>query len=672
MPSSAALDMVAINGSSPYAQGSKVNIAALHAALQTMKPFTKSDNDVGNQVVMAEYRQALRLILTANGFTDTEFDIEHILRFHKQVRDKAFELPQLDAAIAAEKTIIIRQNKMYEILLRDQCTAMLKSGATAREKAELEELLNKIDVRLQEIDAKIHVHTDEIKLLQYQGQAFKVHLASLMNLSEINECMMYHLSKSIPVHLRDLVLKHVDPNYGSMSLGGNHSLGSQFCVPVPRIVPLDADGQPLPEPDIWTVAAITKHKVLEAPAEKLTQWLRFLNHWESKHGITSVMQVIDFKKNISVVNEDNRFMVNYKLEDWHIKSFLARLNMLSSTNYAFLPMDEMVLFINMVNHDDHPRFKQLITTALLDIDRPGFQPTAATLQEMYRSFIAADNAHWLQSKTTPTPLEVNVAWKTKGNQGSKMAAHGGKKQQKRGKQGKKPFYCRWCCKKNHHEHQCNSKKDGKPQKFVKCFKCQGNHYQSDCPLLVQEDAEVLASITTNKQKATTQETSANKKKKVKATVVLPTDDQVEVDMVEILDSLQALTVVNSSEEVIIDSGSMTHCLLHKPAEGFREHVVTPLPTLKFGNGQELVSTAVGSIGSAVLRNTVICAGLSKNLLSVSQLSAAGVTTVTTAQGCYLIKGKVNFKGTDVLTFAPVSNGLYKLPLGTAFEMLGNL
>lgn len=74
----------------------------------------------------------------------------------------------------------------------------------------------------------------------------------------------------------------------------------------------------------------------------------------------------------------------------------------------------------------------------------------------------------------------------------------------------------------------------------------------------------------------------------------------------------------------------------------------------------------------MLRNTVICAGLSKNLLSVSQLSAAGVTTVTTAQGCYLIKGKVNFKGTDVLTFAPVSNGLYKLPLGTAFEMLGNL
>ena len=48
------------------------------------------------------------------------------------------------------------------------------------------------------------------------------------------------------------------------------------------------------------------------------------------------------------------------------------------------------------------------------------------------------------------------------------------------------------------------------------------------------------------------------------------------------------------------------------------------------------------------------------------------TVVSTEKGCYLVKGKVTFKGEDVMAFAPLSNGLYHMPLSSALEMLNNI
>lgn len=111
----------------------------------------------------------------------------------------------------------------------------------------------------------------------------------------------------------------------------------------------------------------------------------------------------------------------------------------------------------------------------------------------------------------------------------------------------------------------------------------------------------------------------------------------------------------------------------KPATGFVEQVTVPMPSLKFGNGQELSASSIGSLGNNCrTRNAVVCSGLTKNLLSVTQLTGSGVTVVSTKKGCYLVKGKVTFKGEDVMAFAPLSNGLYHMPLSSALEMLNNI
>ena len=114
-----------------------------------------------------------------------------------------------------------------------------------------------------------------------------------------------------------------------MSIGLNHNLGSQFGIPIVQ------NGQaPPPEPDIFTEAAMTTHRVLEKPAANLTQWLRFLNFWQTKHGITSSIQLTEFKRQISVVDEDNRLLPHNKLEDWLVKQFQLRNRMLKDTEYA--------------------------------------------------------------------------------------------------------------------------------------------------------------------------------------------------------------------------------------------------------------------------------------------------------------------------------------------------
>ena len=53
------------------------------------------------------------------------------------------------------------------------------------------------------------------------------------------------------------------------------------------------------------------------------------------------------------------------------------------------------------------------------------------LDEMYRIFTATDNAHWLQHNIMSMSMDVNVAWNTKGNQRTKMVAHGGRNSSKK-------------------------------------------------------------------------------------------------------------------------------------------------------------------------------------------------------------------------------------------------
>ena len=673
MSSSAHLNMVANLGSSigsnPVIQGLKVIISNLNAGLTTIKPLSKADSAVDNQVIMCEFSKQLRRVLTSHNLTEKEFDAKYIETLHAKVLAKSLQLPALDGAIEADKSLFLEDTKLKDILLRDLTTAQLKPNGTLRENNDRDALILAIQDLLVAKTAKLAATKASLKVKHYESHAFSVHLSSLNNLAEINECIMFHLARIIPTHLRDLALQHIDANFGSMSIGLNHNLGSQFGIPIVQ------NGQaPPPEPDIFTEAAMTTHRVLEKPAANLTQWLRFLNFWQTKHGITSSIQLTEFKRQISVVDEDNRLLPHNKLEDWLVKQFQLRNRMLKDTEYAFRGKEEIILFVNMVNHDDHPRFQQLIAEIFLTIDKSDFAATPDDLEQMYSSFIAADNAHWLQNNLKATPLDVNAVWKSKGTQKTKIAAHGGPKltnpERTHANMEKARIICDWCLNWGHTEQDCRGKKEGKMRKPRTCHECkEEGHTKFHCPKLKKK----ALSVGTTKNKAVTQaNTKSSKKSKKVSAVELPDDDQVTVDMVELSDPLTALTVNSLAEEIIIDSGSQVHCLRNKPTEGFVEQAVTSIPSLKFGNGQELPSSAVGVLGSGALKNTVICAGLSNNLLSVIQLTASGITVVNTSKGCYIIKGNVNFKGTDVLAFAPMSKGLYRMPLEAALDTLENL
>ena len=142
--------------------------------------------------------------------------------------------------------------------------------------------------------------------------------------------------------------------------------------------------------------------------------------------------------------------------------------MLKDTEYAFRGKEEIILFVNMVNHDDHPRFQQLIAEIFLTIDKSDFAATPDDLEQMYSSFIAADNAHWLQNNLKATPLDVNAVWKSKGTQKTKIAAHGGPKltnpERTHANMEKARIICDWCLNWGHTEQDCRGKKEGKMRK----------------------------------------------------------------------------------------------------------------------------------------------------------------------------------------------------------------
>ena len=132
MSSSAHLNMVAnlgsFIGSNPVIQGLKVIISNLNAGLTTIKPLSKADSAVDNQVIMCEFSKQLRRVLTSHNLTEKEFDAKYIETLHAKVLAKSLQLPALDGAIEADKSLFLEDTKLKDILLRDLTTAQLRNS----------------------------------------------------------------------------------------------------------------------------------------------------------------------------------------------------------------------------------------------------------------------------------------------------------------------------------------------------------------------------------------------------------------------------------------------------------------------------------------------------------------------------------------------------------------
>ena len=676
--SSSATNMVANSGSKPLNQGTKVKIQDLNSSMLLVKPLVTGSTVVQSQVEMRDLFKNLHRIFLANGLGENELNVEWIKDFHAQVLAFSAGIPRLDEEIQVGQLLVQRVEHTIKLLGKEELTLTLLTTTTTDKEAKRVEMLAKVDEKMVENNAKVLLAKEGLLKLHNQSHAFKIHLATLTNLAEINDCMLLHLCRIIPQQLKEVVLQQVE----NKALSGTTGLGMQFKAR--SSPPLGGLQAPKPIVDIWSTEVLTRHKVLESSSDNLTQWLRFLIFWETRYGITSPMQLTEFKKSICEVNDDTKLLPNFRFEDWFIQKFLPRTQMFDGTDWAFSKTDEIILFINLVNNDDLPRFKNLVTAVILKMQKFDYAPTRQDLDDIYDEFKAADMVHWLQEGLTPDKMQVNAVWnKTKKvTQATKLSGHGGPKSQVQIEADKR-IICAWCLRYGHIEKECNGKKNGKPKKEPApmnatalantrvCWECGSpDHNKVNCPVI---KAKVLVVATgTGKAKATGPGTKQYKKART-GKVDLPEDDAVDINITELSTTVDALTVSSTAEEIIIDSGSQVHCLKVKPATGFVEQVTVPMPSLKFGNGQELSASSIGSLGNNCrTRNAVVCSGLTKNLLSVTQLTGSGVTVVSTEKGCYLVKGKVTFKGEDVMAFAPLSNGLYHMPLSSALEMLNNI
>jgi hypothetical protein len=123
------------------------------------------------------------------------------------------------------------------------------------------------------------------------------------------------------------------------------------------------------------------------------------------------------------------------------------------------------------------------------------------------------------------------------------------------------------------------------------------------------------------------------------------------------------------EQLIMDSGSMYH-MMNKSHQSMTE-ITTSHKQAVFGNDQRLPITLEADLGQ--LKRIQLCKGMSKQLLSVSQLSTAnGMVSIFTETGCYTMKPsfKLKMSSDEIAFFSPLTDGLYTTSLGDLFTGMG--
>ena len=638
--------------------------AALLAALSTFKPLDENSSPVEKQIQMGRFFKQFRGVLTAQGLTEDLMKSAYIHHIHSQLKDKAPEALQHDDRLLELKAKLRQVEKEQDAIVKRIIEVKHLVTSNATKIAEQNETLTRLETQKSDnAEAETVLRVQQAEVVNEAVQ-YKKYLRHLVNYAELNEILLAELTRLVPTHIREVVLNVADPaNQHASSLSSN--FGARAIIdPHAPIVPLL---------DIFKKPSIAMHPVLVKPASDLTRWLVFIDTWSNEIGITSVGQMQDYANQLSIKDDTTRFMPNYKFSEWIIKHCL-RFELLKLTSWELKPMQEIILLMNLVNSPDVERFKVTVNNLCQEINVPGYDVTSEYIRLQISKLRAVDDAYWLQEGKLVEQVDCNFTRKVANTQGVKMAAHGGGNAS-----SKSPIICTFCKKPNHKKPQCFKWLKLNPKAVsaasikkldfssIVCWWCnRPGHRENEC------ESKKLGTAQVGSKKSTAASGAANskvKRVKVNGQDIPLDDDAIDISIVELSEQV-AICTVSESELAIHDSGSQLHCfptapLTFQPIESMSQVFLT------FGDKKTLPVDQIGIVGTgSITRNSVVCSGMSKTLLSTGQLADSGLVSIFTKSGVYVIKDyKLNVPKKHIVAYAPKVNGLYRMPVSQAIEML---